>query len=443
MTKTTDSRRFAGVEPVKIRVPRPIAVRYPKNPKNIQLFDSVCDSFCVSWNSQRTRRFFFSCPGCSGSPTSPIAIAIGHSSRGWFFRVRRFGKRARPRLTNSVESLDRFRIVRQLSRPSSRVVQAIAKRFQAACDEVGPGEVGDARHIESVRRAFNAYDYDPWGEPVRRRPPSPESPRAADDTFAVAETSGDQAFVATTPGAVGHAALLNLRHSFLWLKVDLEAGASVNLSAAPGDSLHPAGFVEAKAAAAIAERAALALAPVPVAGGAQTARAGALRGPAASAGEGDASSSAIGAAETVLVMEPDIKAHFVISRPTPAYARLVDALPKTFVGTHQALVRLVDFMCERMNGSFRESGMSVPPWRKNKAILSKWFLPTATSRSHPTTPSGSPERISKPKKQDSGRRMSFDMVGGGEVVGVGVTYRAGGAMEEHAPPRGVAVGAGA
>ena len=49
------------------------------------------------------------------------------------------------------------------------------------------------------------------------------------------------------------------------------------------------------------------------------------------------------------------------------------------MGTHQTLVRLVDFMCEQMNGSFRESGMSVPPWRKNKAILSKWFLPTATS----------------------------------------------------------------
>jgi hypothetical protein len=122
---------------------------------------------------------------------------------------------------------------------------------------------------------------------------------------------------------------------------------------------------------------------------------------------------------------------------------LVDALPSTFVGTHQTLVRLVDFMCEQMNGSFRESGMSVPPWRKNKAILSKWFLPTAMSRSHPTTPSVSPERRSQQlKKQDSGRRMSFDLVWGGEVVGVGVSYGAGGAMEETAPKR-VAVGAGA
>ena len=338
--------------------------------------------------------------------------------------------------------------MRQLSRPSSRVVQAIAKRFQAACAEVGPGEVGDARHIESVRRAFNAYDYDPWGEPVRWRPPSPESPRAVDDAFIGAGASGDQAFVATTPGAVGHAALLNLRHSFLWLKVDLEGDASVDPSAAPGDSLHPTAFAEAKAAAAIAERAALSHAPVPVAGGADLAarRGAAPRGPADVSA---ARSAAIGAesallADTVLVMEPDIKAHFVISRPTPAYARLVDALPSTFVGTHQTLVRLVDFMCEQMNGSFRESGMSVPPWRKNKAILSKWFLPTATSRSHPATPSGSPEQsLSKVKKQDSGRRMSFDLVWGGEVVGVGVSYGAGGATEEIAPRRVAVAVAGA
>ena len=118
--------------------------------------------------------------------------------------------------------------MRQLSRPSGRMCQAIAKRFQAACAEVGPGEVGDARHIDAVRCAFNAYDCDPWGEPVRRRPRSPECDKDASD--AAAGTSGDQAFVATTPGAVGHAALLNLRHSFLWIKVDLEGDASADPS---------------------------------------------------------------------------------------------------------------------------------------------------------------------------------------------------------------------
>ena len=90
------------------------------------------------------------------------------------------------------------------------------------------------------------------------------------------------------------------------------------------------------------------------------------------------------------MLEPDIKAHFVISRPTAGYQRLIDALPDHFVGTHKRLVELVDFLCEQMLVSFRESGMSVPPWRKNKSILSKWFLPTAKSGSQPPTPTGSP-----------------------------------------------------
>ena len=206
----------------------------------------------------------------------------------------------------------------------------------------------------------------------------------------------------------------------------------------PSDSLHPrldrrGGPAEGRGAVRRRARAALAHAPV---GGYRRRRGVGARTRCAALVRARATASAAPAGEeTVLVMEPDIKAHFVISRSTPAYARLVDALPSTFVGTHQTLVRLVDFMCEQMNGSFRESGMSVPPWRKNKAILSKWFLPTATSRSHPTTPSGSPERTSqKLKKQDSGRRMSFAWCGG-EVVGVGVSYGAGGATEEIAPRR--------
>ena len=99
--------------------------------------------------------------------------------------------------------------------------------------------------------------------------------------------------------------------------------------------------------------------------------------------------------DAVLLLEPDIKAHFVISRPTRAYQQLLDALPEHFVGTHKRLVQLVDFLCEQMLVSFRERGMSVPPWRKNKSILSKWFLPTATSRSHPASPTGSPETATR------------------------------------------------
>ena len=61
---------------------------------------------------------------------------------------------------------------------------------------------------------------------------------------------------------------------------------------------------------------------------------------------------------------------------------------------------------------------------EEKSILSKWFLPTATSRSHPASPTGSPEtrRRAALHKQGIGRRMSPDVVGGGRVVGVGEGY---------------------
>jgi len=315
------------------------------------------------------------------------------------------------------------------------VEQAIFTRFRAACEAVGPGEVGDARHIEALRLAFNSYGCDPLGEPVRRRSVSPFEASNANGSFD--DASSRDAFVATTPGAVGYAALLNLRHSFLWLEVR-ETGDSDPL-VAPEDSFHPEAFAEARRVAANAAAAReFARSAVPSKG--------------SQSGDGGVSSvSSSETASAVLVLEPDIKAHFVISRPSPSYSRLVDALPKCFVGTHGALVKLVDFMCEQMNSSFRESGMSVPPWRKNNAILSKWFLPAA-SRSGPTTPSGSLEsrgnRRGAPRR-DSGRRVSFDVVGGGNVVGVGeayagVPYDNAGVVYGYAEPaRNVAVGAGA
>ena len=63
--------------------------------------------------------------------------------------------------------------------------------------------------------------------------------------------------------------------------------------------------------------------------------------------------------------------------------------------------------------------MPVPPWRQNKSILSKWFLPTAKSISQPNTPAGSPPMS---KGRSTGRRASvnFDVVGGrGVFFGVG------------------------
>lgn len=204
--------------------------------------------------------------------------------------------------------------------------------------------------------------------------------------------------MATTPGAAGHAALLNLRHSFLWVKTEPAATIDEDAASADADDASP-----------------------------QRPRASATATPM----KRDV------ATETgVMVMEPYLRAHFVISRPTERYQRLLDTLPPHFVGPHERLARLVDFMSEQMLASFKERGMPVPPWRQNKSILSKWFLPTAKSLSQPPTPSGSPPMSSNGSKgRSTSRRASvnFDVVGGRGVF-FGIGY---GTQEPYESSRGV------
>jgi len=170
------------------------------------------------------------------------------------------------------------RILRRMAAPRSALEFQLMKTLKNAVKKLGKGDVGDDAHVHSLKQHLTAN-----GFPINE---------------------------STTAGAFGSAALLNLRHTFLWLK--------------PAVALDGLDFPEQR-----------------------------------------------------IILEPDIRAHFVISRATPNYQRLVDALPEQFVGTHQRLVELVEFMCEQMTASFRESAMSVPPWRQPKSILSKWFIPTA------------------------------------------------------------------
>lgn len=173
-----------------------------------------------------------------------------------------------------------IRILRRLTAPRTSFEYQLAQTLKSGLQKLGRCDAGDDAHVQSLKEYVTA------------------------NGFAVN--------VSTTPGACGSAALLNLRHTFLWLKppVVLEG-------------------TELK--------------------------------------------------QQRIIIELGIKAHFIISRATPNYQRLVDALPEHFVGTYRRLVELVEFMCEQMTASFRESGMSIPPWRQPKSILSKWYIPTVSS----------------------------------------------------------------
>jgi len=296
------------------------------------------------------------------------------------------------------------RRLRNLTKHATDAEADTYKRLAAACAAVGPGEVGDFAHADALRAAFNDVDITDVTDETATKPAkkswkkSSSSEKSGGFTPPPSSSSSSDAFVATTPGAAGHAALLNLRHSFLWVKTEPAATIDEDAASADADDASP-----------------------------QRPRASATATPM----KRDV------ATETgVMVMEPYLRAHFVISRPTERYQRLLDTLPPHFVGPHERLARLVDFMSEQMLASFKERGMPVPPWRQNKSILSKWFLPTAKSLSQPPTPSGSPPMSSNGSKgRSTSRRASvnFDVVGGRGVF-FGIGY---GTQEPYESSRGV------
>lgn len=76
-----------------------------------------------------------------------------------------------------------------------------------------------------------------------------------------------------------------------------------------------------------------------------------------------------------IIVEADLRSHFVIANATPRYQRLLDELPSEFVGTFSRLLEIIDFMAVKLNSSFAARKMDTPPWRRAKSIASKWSMP--------------------------------------------------------------------
>jgi len=73
------------------------------------------------------------------------------------------------------------------------------------------------------------------------------------------------------------------------------------------------------------------------------------------------------------IVELDFKEHFAIPKPSATYQKLVEFLATEFVGTSSSLVPLVQCLCMEMADSFQEQGLTLPPWRRSQAMLSKWL----------------------------------------------------------------------
>ena len=71
------------------------------------------------------------------------------------------------------------------------------------------------------------------------------------------------------------------------------------------------------------------------------------------------------------VLQPHFREQFEISHPTPRYSGLLAMLPSVMVGTAAQLTPLVQLLCAEMSLAFEQHGLSLPPWRQSKSILSK------------------------------------------------------------------------
>ncbi|XP_030472737.1 uncharacterized protein LOC115690521 [Syzygium oleosum] len=74
-------------------------------------------------------------------------------------------------------------------------------------------------------------------------------------------------------------------------------------------------------------------------------------------------------------VDVDFDGHFAIARPAPEYTRLLQRVPRAFVGGIEDLKRVVKAMCDAARRSLKSRGLSLPPWRKNRYMQNKWLAP--------------------------------------------------------------------
>ncbi|MCO5567703.1 hypothetical protein L7F22_021397 [Adiantum nelumboides] len=76
-----------------------------------------------------------------------------------------------------------------------------------------------------------------------------------------------------------------------------------------------------------------------------------------------------------LIVDIDFRAQFEIARPSREYSRLLEAVPRVFVGRAEQVKQVVRMMSQAAKRSLRVRGLMVPPWRKHRYMQAKWLSP--------------------------------------------------------------------
>ena len=56
---------------------------------------------------------------------------------------------------------------------------------------------------------------------------------------------------------------------------------------------------------------------------------------------------------------------------TPRYSQVLELVPEELVAPAQALAPLVKLLCDELTAAFEQHGLSLPPWRQSRSLLSK------------------------------------------------------------------------
>lgn len=73
-----------------------------------------------------------------------------------------------------------------------------------------------------------------------------------------------------------------------------------------------------------------------------------------------------------VVVDPSFREQFKLGISSARY-RAALSIPEEFVGGAGRLTALVEFLCSEMAAAFAAVGMTLPPWRHHRAMLSKWL----------------------------------------------------------------------
>lgn len=78
---------------------------------------------------------------------------------------------------------------------------------------------------------------------------------------------------------------------------------------------------------------------------------------------------------TRYIIDLDFAAEFEIARPMNSYERLMQQLPRIFIGTGEDLKQVLKVVSDAARRSLKSRGLHLPPWRKHRFMQNKWLGP--------------------------------------------------------------------